>query len=169
VADTFSQYKANHLQDVEAGRVMRLSDATLRRRFNGDWSGGLNASEMFRDQSKTLNRAPAELYQRAPSSAGVTRPRRAPQNAATFPSAAPASSIAQTESTAGGSAPFTPVQPGVVERGPSIVELALLDSLTREAPAPVIAQSTPAAAPAPSTDGGTIGAAAAIVAGLFLL
>jgi hypothetical protein len=72
MAISFDQYKAQHEADVAAGRVMRLPDATLMRRWQGDWSGGLNASEMFRDQTNTLNRAPdPSLYNRAPSSIGV--------------------------------------------------------------------------------------------------
>jgi hypothetical protein len=76
---TFDQYLQNHLADVAAGRVMRLPDATMRRRFNGDWSGGLNASEMFRDQSNTLNRAPdPSVYNRAPVSVPQSQAQQMP-------------------------------------------------------------------------------------------
>jgi hypothetical protein len=69
---SFEDYKARHEADVAAGRVMRLPDATLMRRWQGDWSGGLNASEMFRNQGQTLNQAPnPAMYNRAPGSVGV--------------------------------------------------------------------------------------------------
>lgn len=72
----FDTYKANHLKDVEAGRVMQLPDYTLRKRAAGDWSGGLNASEMFRNQDNTINRAPPSLYSSAPSSVASPMERR---------------------------------------------------------------------------------------------
>jgi hypothetical protein len=53
---------------------MRLPDATLMRRWQGDWSGGLNASEMFRNQGQTLNQAPnPAMYNRAPGSIGAAQ------------------------------------------------------------------------------------------------
>jgi hypothetical protein len=71
---SFEDYKARHEADVAAGRVMRLPDATLMRRWQGDWSGGLNASEMFRNQGQTLNQAPnPAMYNRAPGSIGAAQ------------------------------------------------------------------------------------------------
>jgi hypothetical protein len=61
---TFEQYRENHLADVRDGIVMRLPDYVLKRRYNGDWSGGLHASEMFRDQSEARNPIPASLNPR---------------------------------------------------------------------------------------------------------
>jgi hypothetical protein len=49
----FDAYLQQHLRDVAAGYVMPLSPATIRERSQGDWSGGLNASEMFRDNPAT--------------------------------------------------------------------------------------------------------------------
>jgi hypothetical protein len=75
---SFEDYKARHEADVAAGRVMRLPDATLMRRWQGDWSGGLNASEMFRNQGQTLNQAPnPAMYNRAPGSDGCSTESRA--------------------------------------------------------------------------------------------